>query len=153
MLVVEESSNLLPLKNCNQHIGLLHLTCPGYLRQVLVIFVSQLELPAHLSSMALFHSLRAPSMSLFLSTKVAPRSSSASMRSCLPTSSRWPIRCSTMCRWPVEVMISFYFLRPAAIKQQPVQLSFYLHEEQKVQPSGVVWLWTGEFLQQSRVKV
>ena len=35
----------------------------------------------YLSSIALFHSLRAPSMSLFLSTKVAPRSSKASILS------------------------------------------------------------------------
>ena len=57
---------------------------------------------SYLSSIALFHSLRAPSMSLFLSTKVAPSNSKASILSCFPTSSRWPIRCSTMCRWPAS---------------------------------------------------
>merc|ERR1712088_1304161 len=50
----------------------------------------------HTIFIALFQSFSAPSMSLFLSTKVAPSSSKASIRSCLPTRSLWLIKCSTM---------------------------------------------------------
>ena len=51
-------------------------------------------------------------MSLFLSTKVAPSSSKASILSCFPTSSLCPIRCSTMCKWPAKIQHFIFWQFP-----------------------------------------
>ena len=45
-------------------------------------------------------------MSRFLSTNVAPKSSKASILSCLDTKSALAIRYSTMCIWPVTAAAS-----------------------------------------------
>ena len=58
---------------------------------------------SYLSSIALFQSLYDPNMSLFLSTNVAPKSSKASILSCLVTRLSFAMRYSTMWMWPVTL--------------------------------------------------
>ena len=78
----------------------------------------------YLSSMARFHNLKEPNMSRFLSTNVAPKSSKASILSCLDTKSALAIRYSTICIWPVTAAASKGVMPGTHTKKQTVNFSF-----------------------------